>query len=149
MRESVRLTREAIENHGNNVLVFPQGTRSKRLSRGHTGLAQLAQLLGADIVPVGCNGSDRIYPSNSPFAKGGRVVYRIGAPLSPQGPELSPYRIEEPFEPFTDETTERHGQVLRKITDVVMNRINGLLDPEYQFGEGLDSDGVQGMDRFV
>ncbi|MBI5607719.1 MAG: 1-acyl-sn-glycerol-3-phosphate acyltransferase, partial [Deltaproteobacteria bacterium] len=64
----IRLNREAICELGLNVLVFPQGTRSVRLSRGHTGLVQMANHLGAAIVPVGCTGSDQVYPGNSPFA---------------------------------------------------------------------------------
>jgi len=149
MREVVRLTREALEVHGNNVLVFPQGTRSKRLPRGHTGLAQMAQHLGTDIVPVGCNGTDHAYPTSSPFSKGGRVVYRIGAPLSPEGSELSDLRITAPFEPFSHAASTEHGEALQEITDVVMRKINELLDAEYQFSDDLGSDGVEGMGRFV
>ena len=71
--EVMRLNRRALEL-GQHLLVFPQGTRSVRLSHGHIGVAQVAQHLGVDIVPVGCSGSNRVYPGNSPFAKGDRIV---------------------------------------------------------------------------
>lgn len=147
--EVVRLNDTALRKLHHHILVFPQGTRSIRLSRGHTGLVQMAQHLGATIVPVGCNGSDHVYPGNSPFAKGGHIVYRIGPPLEVDGPELSPHRIEEPFRPLTRETATRFAEPLRRATDVVMRRINDLLDPPYRFADDQSSDGVGGVARFV
>lgn len=146
--EVVRLNREAIQN-GHSPLVFPQGTRSKRLSKGHVGMAQMSQLVGADIVPVGCNGSDKAYPASSPFSKGGEIVYRIGAPILLDGPEIGQFRVRAPFTPFTNDAMDRHGEDFRGITAVIMDRINLLLDPEYQFSDDRSSDGVQGVKRFV
>ena len=146
--EVVRLNREAISELGLNVLVFPQGTRSKRLSRGHTGMVQMAMHLGADIVPVGCNGSDLVYPGGSPVAKAGRIVYRFGAPLVWSGPELAPHRVTTPYLPLTQAASTAHGKAFRAVTDLLIERINGLLDPPYQLADG-SSDGVRGMDRFV
>lgn len=148
MDEVIRLNREALEA-GLHVLVFPQGTRSIRLSRGHTGMMQLAQHLGAHITPVGCSGSDKVYPGGSPFAKGGHIVYRIGEVLPLDGPDLGPHRVRAPFRPFSREATTRHGDAFQAATDVVMDHINGLVDPEYQWSEDQRSGGVQGMNRFV
>jgi len=145
----IRLNRQAISELGVNVLVFPQGTRSLRLSRGHTGLVQMAWHLGAAIVPIGCNGSDRLYPTNSPLSKGGRVVYRFGAPIEPTGPEFRELQVTQPYVPLTRAAAEAHGDRFRAATDVVMARINDLLDPPYQFAPGGQSDGVRGMDRFL
>lgn len=147
MAEVVNLNRKALEI-GCNIIIFPQGTRSIRLSKGRVGLAQLAQHLGATIVPVGCNGSDKVYPGGSPFAKGGRIVYRIGAPLPVDHPDLAPHRVTEAFRPFTPDA-DRFRASFEAITEVVMDRINDLLDPEYQFAEDGESDGVQGAKRFV
>jgi 1-acyl-sn-glycerol-3-phosphate acyltransferase len=149
IRQVIELNRRAIEDLHLNVLVFPQGTRSKRLSRGHNGLAQMAEYLGAPIIPVGCNGSDKLYPGNTPFSKGGRVVYRVGAPLALDGPELGPYRVPKDVLPLTDEANKKYGERYSAVTRIVMDRINALLDPEYQFSETLESDGTRGMDRFV
>jgi len=149
MAQVTRLTREALDRHRLNVLVFPQGTRSKRLPKGHTGLVQMAQHLGRTIIPVGCNGSDEAYPGSSPFSKGGHLVYRIGQPLAIDGPELLPHRVTTPFTPFSSEATEAHGEEFRAATDVVMDRINDLLDPEYQYSPDKASDGVEEISRFV
>jgi 1-acyl-sn-glycerol-3-phosphate acyltransferase len=142
------LNRQALEL-GQHILVFPQGTRSTRLSRGHIGVAQVAQHLGVDMVPVGCNGSDQVYPGNSPFAGGGRIVYRIGRPLGIDGPELGPHRVSEAFHPFTLEAAAAHRGAFQAMTDVVMDHINALLDPPYRYSEDHSSDGVDGIDRFV
>ena len=132
MREVARLNRSALEERRLHVLVFPEGTRQKQVGRGHTGIAQFAQHRGAAIVPVGCSGSDHCYPGNSPFSKGGRIVYRVGEPLEIDGPELAPHRVEEPFVPLTLEAGRRHGQQFEAITRVVMSRIDGLVDEEYR-----------------
>ena len=147
--EVMRLNREALGPLGLNVLVFPQGTRSVRLSKGHTGLAQVSQALGKAILPVGCSGSDKLYPGGSPWSKGGRVVYRIGAPLEPDGPELGKHRVEAPFEPLLPAASRAHGASFAAITEVVMARINALVDPPYRFAEDQQSDGVQDMSRFL
>ncbi len=145
----IRLNRQAICELGVNVLVFPQGTRSKRLAKGHTGMIQLAMHLGAAVVPVGCNGADKLYPGVSPFSKGGKVTYRFGTPMEPTGPELGPYRVQEPYVPLTRSAAERHGVQFRAATEVIMQRINGLLDVEYQAAADGASDGVRGIDRFL
>ncbi|MDB4433224.1 1-acyl-sn-glycerol-3-phosphate acyltransferase [bacterium] len=147
IEQVMRLNRQALEL-GQHLLVFPQGTRSIRLSRGHIGVAQVAQHLGVDVVPVGCNGSDRVYPGNSPFAKGGRIVYRIGKPLRLDGPELRDHRVTEPFRPFTLKAAA-HRDAFQAMTDVVMDHIDPLLDPEYRYSGDQSSDGVSGMSRFV
>ncbi|MFO0745465.1 MAG: 1-acyl-sn-glycerol-3-phosphate acyltransferase [Myxococcota bacterium] len=148
MAEVVRLTRSALDQLDLNVLVFPQGTRSKRLSRGHTGLMQMAQHTGHAIVPVGCSGSDRCYPGGSPFSRGGHIVYRIGKPLELDGPELGPHRVTSAFTPFTADAA-RHDPSFRAATDIVMRHIDGLVDPEYGFGSDATSDGVEAVERFV
>ena len=134
--EVVRLNQQAMSlNH--HLLVFPQGTRSKRLTKGHVGIAQMTQSLGLDIIPVGCNGSDVCYPANIPFSTKGTITYRIGKPLLLNGNELGRYRITEPFIPFSRAAEKKYGQQFRSITNEVMSHINDLLDPEYQIEETL------------
>ena len=145
MARFVELNREAAAL-GLDLLIFPQGTRSIRLSRGHIGLAQIAMHLGRSVVPVGCIGSDRCYPSSSPIAKRGHIVYRIGEPIAPgEGPGW----VEAPFEPFTPEAERAHREDFQRFVDAIMERIDGLLDPPYRFGQGDSSGGVDGSDRFV
>ncbi|MFN3201352.1 MAG: lysophospholipid acyltransferase family protein [Bradymonadia bacterium] len=148
IEEVTRLNQRAFQL-GLYLLVFPQGTRSIRLSRGQIGLVQMAQHLNADIVPVGCNGSDKLYPGNSPFSKGGTVHYRIGEPMKLDSEDLAQFRVHEPFVPFSPAAKEKHGDKFRGLTDLMMDRINDLLDPEYQFSDDQSSDGVKEMNRFV
>lgn len=71
---------------GNMLGIYPEGTRSRDglLHRGHTGVAQLALMTGALVVPVGLVGTDRIQPIGTrvprPFRRG---VIRFGAPIDP------------------------------------------------------------------
>ena len=132
MREVARLNRSALQDKSLHVLVFPEGTRQKKVGRGHTGIAQFTQHLGAPIVPVGCSGSDLCYPGDSPFSKGGRIVYRFGEPLEVDGPELGHLRIREDFVPLTRDASQRFAQPFQGITEVVMGHIVDLVDPEYR-----------------
>ena len=72
---------------GNGVLaIYPEGTRSRDglLHKGHTGVAQLALMTGAPVVPVGIIGTDAVQPIGSnvprPFR---RCTLRFGEPLLP------------------------------------------------------------------
>ena len=145
MARFVELNEEALDV-GLDLLVFPEGTRSRRLSRGHIGLAQIALKYRKTIVPVGCNGSDRCYPGSSPWAKGGRIVYRIGEPIPYE--ELAPFHIDEDYQPFTPEAETRHRGRFQGAVDVVMKRIEGLLD-ERHHPAADEVCGVRGSHRFV
>lgn len=146
MKRFVELNLEAFEL-GLDVLVFPQGTRSKRLSKGHIGLAQIALHSGRKIVPVGCSGSDVCYPGSSPIAKRGHVIYRIGKPLTDE--EIAPFRIDEPFSPFTPEAEREHRERFQGLVDLVMDRIEALVDEPYKRSETGESEGTRGVSRFV
>lgn len=146
MRRFVELNAEAFDRNL-DVLVFPQGTRSVRLSRGHGGLAQIALKFRRTIVPVGCSGSDVCYPSGSPVAKPGHIVYRLGHPIPWE--EMAPFHPPEDFEPFTPEAEERHSDRFQGLVDLVMDRINDLVDEPYKFAGDASSDGVRGSSRFV
>ena len=146
MRRFVELNRETFEL-GLSLLVFPEGTRTKRLSKGHPGVAQIALRQHKTIVPIGCNGSDKVHPGASPIPKAGRIVYRFGDPVRID--ESSPFYIADPYEPFTAEAEARHGETFQALVDDLMLRIDGLLDPEYRAADAQQSDGVSGSDRFV
>lgn len=149
LRRVIDINRQAIEELELNVLVFPEGTRSRTLQKGHTGLAQITQYLGAPIIPIGCNGSDKVYPGNSPLAKGGRIVYRVGHALPVDGPELREHRVPNDVLPFTKEASQKYGDRYRAITDVVMSRISELVDPEYRASERESSEKTAGIRRFL
>jgi len=145
MARFVELNAEAV-SIGLDLLVFPQGTRSKRLLPGHDGIAQMALHLQIPIVPVGCNGADLVYPGASPFARRGRIVYRIGEPIEPA--ELAPYAVGEAFAPFSAEAERRFGDRFAGVAELVTGRIDALLDPEYRRAETSDAT-ARGVDRFV
>ncbi|MGD8317856.1 MAG: 1-acyl-sn-glycerol-3-phosphate acyltransferase [Myxococcales bacterium] len=146
MREFVRLNERSFEL-GLDLLVFPQGTRSIRLPKGRIGMMEIALRYKKTIVPVGCNGCDLVYTGSLPIAKAGTIVYRIGRPIPYE--ELSDFHIDESYEPFTPEAEHAHRAKFQGAVDLVMNRINDLLDPRYQFSEDLESTGVSGTARFM
>jgi 1-acyl-sn-glycerol-3-phosphate acyltransferase len=145
-RRFVELNRECFEL-GLDLLVFPQGTRSVRLSRGHSGLAQIALHFERPIVPIGCNGSDLVYPGGSPWGRSGRIVYRFGEPLWPG--EVAALGPGEAFEPFSPEAELAHRPRFQAVVDLVMSRINELLDERHQFAPDGLSEGVVGSKRFL
>ncbi len=67
--------------------VYPEGTRSRdgRLYRGRTGVAQLALLSGAPIVPVGLIGTERLQPVGTTVPRIVKVRVRFGPPIEVAG----------------------------------------------------------------
>ncbi len=125
-----QLNYDAMYNKGLNLIIFPEGTRSKRLIRGKPGIAQMALSLKAPVVPVGCNGSDKVYTRDAPWIESnGRIVYRIGKPIILH--QMDEFKIAENFVPFTPQT-EKMKALFQKATDMIMERINDLLDDEYK-----------------
>jgi len=146
MRRFVALNRQALDV-GADLIIFPQGTRSIRLSKGHIGLGAIALALKATVVPVGCSGSDGCYPGTSPWARSGRIVYRVGAPMTYE--DMARHHVGAPFAPFTPEAEAAHRDKFQGFVDEVMERINDLVEPRYRFSEDRNSDGVSGTNRFV
>ena len=72
---------------GQLVGIFPEGTRSRDgyLHRGHSGVAHLAAITGAPIIPVGITGTQRVQPIGAavprPFR--GPVRMQFGEPIRP------------------------------------------------------------------
>ncbi len=147
MARFVELNRKAIETRL-DLLVFPQGTRAKRLLPGHIGIAQMALHLRVPIVPVGCNGSDGVYPGPSPVGKKGKIVYRIGDPIRYE--DLAEFHIAEDYAPFSARAERDHAEPFAGVAALVTDRINPLLDPEYQReGEALVVPDERSAARFV
>ncbi len=145
MEQFVALNEQAF-SLGHQIIVFPEGTRSLTLAKGRPGLAQMALRMNATIVPIGCSGCDKLYPGSSPISAGGRVIYRIGEPLTPQG-ELAPFQIDAPYTPFTASASRLYGDRFEQVTDLVMNRISDLIEPQYRACAGA-STAVTDINRF-
>jgi hypothetical protein len=110
-------------------------------------MMQVALRYKKTIVPIGCNGSDLVYTGSVPIGKSGTIVYRVGDPIPYE--ELSDFHIDEDYVPFSAEAERKHRGKFQGAVDVVMTRINDLLDPEYQFSDDLQSTGVRGTSRFM
>jgi 1-acyl-sn-glycerol-3-phosphate acyltransferase len=146
MRRFVELNAEATAL-GLDTIIFPQGTRSIRLSRGRIGISQVALAQERTIVPVGCSGCDKLYPSGSPWARGGTVTYRFGDAMTYA--DLAPFHADAAYKPFTPAAELAHRETFQALADHVMDRIDGLVDEPYRFSDDQQSEGVEGSSRFV
>jgi hypothetical protein len=133
MEKVGELSRIALCEKQLNLIIFPEGTRSVTLAEGRTGLAQLALHTEKRIVPVACNNSEEVYTGSLPFAKSGRITYRIGEPLSVHD-RLKEFRICEPFRLFSRESQQRYREQFEGVTRIVMASIEGMLDEKYRRG---------------
>lgn len=131
MAKVAELTDFALFTQGLSLIIFPEGTRGTQLGEGKTGIAQVALHTGKKVVPVGCNNSDIVYPDSLPFARTGRIVYRIGKPLS-IADRLGPYRIDAPFQLLSRESQQQYKEQFEGATRIIMASINELLDPVYR-----------------
>src|SRR5690606_21595155 len=63
--------------------IYPEGTRSRdgRLYRGRTGVAQLALMAGAPVVPVGLTGTADLQPVDANLPRLAKVTVRFGEPI--------------------------------------------------------------------
>lgn len=68
-------------SEGRNLVIFPEGTRSKdgKLGRGKTGAALIAAKAGVDIVPVG------IIFEGDKLKFRSKIIVKYGKPISSQG----------------------------------------------------------------
>jgi len=146
MARFVELNAECFDK-GLDLLVFPQGTRSVRLTPGHVGVAQAALRFRRPIVPLGCSGSDRVYPGSSPWARAGAITYRVGEPLWHEA--LADFHLPPGVDPFGAEADPEHRARLQGLVDLVMERIDGLVDPPYRFADDDMVDRRAAAKRFV
>jgi 1-acyl-sn-glycerol-3-phosphate acyltransferase len=113
--DSLQTALEVLER-GDALGLYPEGTRSRdgRLYRGRTGVAQLAMMSGAPVVPVGLRGTERLQPVGSRLPRLVEVTVRFGEPIRPAGKHdgIAP------------------GRARREITDQVMAAIRGLSGQE-------------------
>jgi hypothetical protein len=133
MEKVAELSNTALFEKKLNLIIFPEGTRSVKLAEGRTGLAQLALHTEKRIVPVACNNSEEVYAGSLPFARSGRITYRVGEPLSVHD-RLKAYRIGEPFRLFSREAQQRYREQFEGVTRIVMASIEGMLDEKYRRG---------------
>ena len=114
-----------------SVIIFPEGTRSVKLSDGRSGIAQLALHSEKAVIPVGCNGSETVYPGSSPFARSGMITYRIGKPMTVRD-HFKEFRIKEKFKLLSKESQQKYKEIFDAATDAIMKNIDLLLDDRYR-----------------
>ncbi|GAA1856129.1 lysophospholipid acyltransferase family protein [Asanoa iriomotensis] len=102
---------------GNLAGIYPEGTRSPdgRLYRGKTGVARLALLSGAPVVPVVMLNADEIQPPGKVIPKIKRVRIRFGEPMD--------------FARYAGMSGDRF--VERAVTDEIMYELMELSGREY------------------
>lgn len=114
------MTGRRVLEEGKVFGIYPEGTRSPdgRLYRGRTGIARLALMTGAPVVPFAMIGTDRVQPTGKGlprFGPGRRVEVRFGPQL-----DFSRY-----------DGMDRDRYVLRAVTDEVMSEVMRLSGQEY------------------
>ena len=92
---------------GGAIGIFPEGTRSRdgKMGKGKTGVARLAALTGAAVVPVAIRQTDGVWPVSKRAPRPWRKFY---------------YKFGDPI--YFDYKEENHEN-FRKFTDSVMSRI--------------------------
>ncbi len=115
-----------------SIIIFPEGTRSVTLSEGRSGIAQLALNSEKAVIPIGCNGSETVYPGSSPIARSGTITYRIGKPMTVED-QFKAYRIKEKFKLFSKESQQRYKDRFNAVTEAIMKNINLLIDDRYRY----------------
>ncbi|MBU7599925.1 1-acyl-sn-glycerol-3-phosphate acyltransferase [Streptomyces sp. P38-E01] len=114
------MTGRRILEEGRVFAIYPEGTRSPdgRLYRGRTGIARMALMTGAPVVPFALIGTDRVQPTGKGMPRlgpGRHITVRFGEPL-----DFSRY-----------EGMDRDRYVLRAVTDEVMSEVRELSGQEY------------------
>ncbi|MFI0349796.1 lysophospholipid acyltransferase family protein [Actinomadura sp. 9N407] len=113
LETGLRILRE-----GKLLGIYPEGTRvpDNRLFRGKTGVARLALKSRVPVIPVAMINTFELMPSGQPYPKlGVRPGVRFGRPLD--------------FSRHYGQENDR--EVLRKITDEIMQAIRELSGQEY------------------
>ena len=115
-KKALRLAISALKN-GKIIAIHPEGTRSLtgKLQRGKTGVARLALLTKAPVVPVGLIGTFEILPKGKYLPKFKRAIMNIGKPMD--------------FREYYNKKISK--RILREVTDKVMKEIAKLSYQEY------------------
>ena len=144
MQLSVQKTRANVAK-GEHVHVYPQGSIARRLIPGKVGMIELALDLGLPILALGVSGCRESFIGKSPLVRpNSRIIVRFDSSLYAVPREEFPHD----YRPFHPDDTERHRARLERHTSCVMERINALLEPDYQWATDLQSDAKTGIRRF-
>lgn len=138
-RGAADLARTALDG-GVSAVITPQGVFSSRLTPGRIGGVQFAAAIGVPMVPVGLSGMNEVF-ADGMRARQPRLHFRVGSPIEIQLPD--------DHVAFEKASEDRNRAVLESETQRVMEAINELLEPAYQWDEDSAGDGVKGVARFL
>ena len=112
--EAALLTGLKVLGNGDCLGIYPEGTRSPdgKLYKGRTGIARLAMESGAPVIPVAVADTDKVQPSGKLIPSIHRVSLTFGEPMY-----------------FTGDSNDL--QVLRDVTDEIMEKIQEMSGQEY------------------
>ncbi|MHC4217645.1 MAG: lysophospholipid acyltransferase family protein [Planctomycetota bacterium] len=70
-------------NHGWNLLMYPEGTRSRsgRVAPFKPGIGVLARFAGRPVIPINVQGGRRVLPCGAFMPRPGQITVRYGPPL--------------------------------------------------------------------
>lgn len=121
-KEAISKIIKTVKN-GNSILMFPEGTRSRTggLIEAKKGVILIAKLAGANIVPIGMSGTERLLPINQEDMGTEKFSYadvkvNIGKPI-----EL----------PRKLDNEDKH-QYEERVLNFLMTNISKLLPKEYR-----------------
>jgi 1-acyl-sn-glycerol-3-phosphate acyltransferase len=99
---------------GHDVIVFPEGTRSRdgQTGRFHRGAACLAAAAGVPLVPAGIGGTGTLLPPDGATRgpRRGVVIVRIGAPVNVA--EMAERLVSAEGDAVADATDEARARVV-------------------------------------
>ena len=100
-------------------MIFPEGKRGdgRRLQKAYTGVAKLALLSKAPILPIGVIGSDKVLPKGKSLPRFVRCEVNIGKPMY-----LHQY--------YNKKINEK---ALQEVTRSIMKEIAKLIGQEYDY----------------
>lgn len=115
-KEALKLAIKALRN-GKIIAIHPEGTRSLtgNLQKAKTGVARLALISKAPVLPVGLIGTFKILPKGKYLPKFKKATMNIGKPMY--------------FEQYY--TKKINKKILRNMTDKVMKEIAKLCQQKY------------------
>ena len=104
---------------GKVIGIYPEGTRSLtgKLQRARTGVARLALLSGALVLPVGLIGTFEILPKGKYIPKFKRAAINIGTQMD--------------FQKYNNKKINK--RMLREVTNRIMKQIAKLSNQKYNF----------------
>lgn len=94
--ESLEACRQLLQNSGNVLIIFPEGTRSAsgEIGRFRSGIARLAAGTDLPVVPCHLAGAQRAFPKGAAFPRPAKLVLTIGRPRVFELPPASNADIE-------------------------------------------------------